>query len=259
LILRIFRLLSILAIAWNRQLPPWLMRCGFFARCPKAIPGSVHRLEGPFRAWVLVNCHNFDFTQGAPFGNRTPKFQKARSASPVAGTQPNVGVLLLLNGKTGSPAILRRSPARFFCGPILAGISRMSLMQTRSLGPQSGLQVSSLGLGWGMSEFYGGRDESQAIATIRHAIDRGITLFDTADMYGIGRNEELLGRGIRDARDQLVIATKFGVVPGPDGDFLGLNGRPDCVRSACEAVCAVSVWRSSISILSAPRRPDDAY
>jgi aryl-alcohol dehydrogenase-like predicted oxidoreductase len=76
---------------------------------------------------------------------------------------------------------------------------------------------------------------------------------------GLARNEELLGRGIRDARDQLVIATKFGVVRGPDGDFLGLNGRPDCVRSACEAVCAVSVWRSSISILSAPRRPDDAY
>jgi aryl-alcohol dehydrogenase-like predicted oxidoreductase len=112
----------------------------------------------------------------------------------------------------------------------------MSLMQTRSLGRQSRLQVSALGLGcMGMSEFYGGRDDRQAIATIRHAIDRGITLFDTADMYGIGRNEELLGRAIRDARDHLVIATKFGVVRGADGAFLGLNGRPDYVGSACEA------------------------
>jgi aryl-alcohol dehydrogenase-like predicted oxidoreductase len=112
----------------------------------------------------------------------------------------------------------------------------MSLMQTRSLGRQSRVQVSALGLGcMGMSEFYGGRDDRQAIATIRHAIDRGITLFDTADMYGIGRNEELLGRAIRDARDHLVIATKFGVVRGADGAFLGLNGRPDYVGSACEA------------------------
>jgi aryl-alcohol dehydrogenase-like predicted oxidoreductase len=109
-------------------------------------------------------------------------------------------------------------------------------MQTRSLGRQSGLQVSVLGLGcMGMSEFYGGRDDNQAIATLRHAIDRGITLFDTADIYGIGHNEELLGRAIRDVREHLVIATKFGVMRGADGAFLGLNGRPDYVRSACEA------------------------
>jgi aryl-alcohol dehydrogenase-like predicted oxidoreductase len=112
----------------------------------------------------------------------------------------------------------------------------MPSMQIRSLGRQSGLQVSALGLGcMGMSEFYGGRDDNQAIATVRHAIDRGITLFDTADMYGIGHNEELLGRAVRDVRDQLVIATKFGVMRRPDGALLGLNGRPDYVRSACEA------------------------
>jgi aryl-alcohol dehydrogenase-like predicted oxidoreductase len=109
-------------------------------------------------------------------------------------------------------------------------------MQTRSFGRQSRLQVSALGLGcMGMSEFYGARDDNQAIATVRHAIDRGITLFDTSDMYGAGHNEELLGRAVRDARDQLVIATKFGVVRGADGAFLGLNGRADYVRSACEA------------------------
>jgi Aldo/keto reductase family len=109
-------------------------------------------------------------------------------------------------------------------------------MQTRSFGRQSRLQVSALGLGCiGMSEFYGTRDDNQAIATMRRAIDRGITLFDTADIYGIGHNEELLGRAVRDARDHLVIAAKFGVVRGPDGAFLGLNGRPDYVRSACEA------------------------
>jgi len=112
----------------------------------------------------------------------------------------------------------------------------MSLMQTRSLGRQSRLQVSALGLGcMGMSEFYGARDDHRAIATIHHAIDRGITLFDTADMYGIGHNEEILGRAVRETRDHLVIATKFGVMRGADGAFLGLNGRPDYVRSACEA------------------------
>jgi len=106
-------------------------------------------------------------------------------------------------------------------------------MQTRSLGRQSRLQVSALGLGcMGMSEFYGGRDDKQAIATIHHAIDRGIALFDTADMYGVGGNEELLGSAVRDARKRPVIATKFGVLRGADGTFLGINGRPDYVRSA---------------------------
>jgi aryl-alcohol dehydrogenase-like predicted oxidoreductase len=75
----------------------------------------------------------------------------------------------------------------------------MSLMQTRSFGRQSRLRVSAVGLGcMGMSEFYGTRDDNQAIATMRHAIDRGMTLFDTADMYGIGHNEELLGRAVRE-------------------------------------------------------------
>jgi aryl-alcohol dehydrogenase-like predicted oxidoreductase len=103
-------------------------------------------------------------------------------------------------------------------------------MRTRSLGRQSRLQVSALGLGcMGMSEFYGARDD----ATIHRAIDRGITLFDTADIYGIGHNEELLGRAVRETRDHLVIATKFGVLRGADGAFLGLNGRPEYVRSGC--------------------------
>src|SRR3954466_2740869 len=106
-------------------------------------------------------------------------------------------------------------------------------MQQRRLGP---LAVSALGLGcMGMSDFYGGRDEAEAIATIHRALDLGITFLDTADMYGMGRNEELVGRAVRDRRDQVVLATKFGNVRAPDGAFLGVNGRPDYVRHACEA------------------------
>jgi aryl-alcohol dehydrogenase-like predicted oxidoreductase len=108
-------------------------------------------------------------------------------------------------------------------------------MQMRSLG-RSGLTVSALGLGcMGMSEFYGGREEEEAIATIRYAVDRGINFLDTADMYGVGRNEELVGRAIRGLRDRVVLATKFGNVREPDGRYAGVNGRPDYVRSACEA------------------------
>ncbi|MGO4387287.1 aldo/keto reductase [Microvirga sp. 2YAF29] len=106
-------------------------------------------------------------------------------------------------------------------------------MQQRRLGP---LQVSALGLGcMGMSEFYGDGDETESIATIHRAIELGVTFLDTADMYGVGRNEELVGRAISDRRDKVVLATKFGNVRGPNGERLGISGKPDYVRQACEA------------------------
>ncbi|WP_207479259.1 aldo/keto reductase [Arenibaculum pallidiluteum] len=108
-------------------------------------------------------------------------------------------------------------------------------MKTRRLG-RNGPEVSALGLGcMGMSEFYGPGDEAESIATIHRALELGVTLLDTADMYGVGRNEELVGRAIRDRRDRVFLATKFGNVRGADGSFQGISGRPDYVRSACEA------------------------
>ncbi len=108
-------------------------------------------------------------------------------------------------------------------------------MKTRKLG-QQGLTVSALGLGcMGMSEFYGSRDEQESLATIQHALDGGVTLLDTADMYGLGHNEELVGQAIQGRRDSVVLATKFGVVRGDDASFRGVNGQPDYVRQACEA------------------------
>ncbi|MDR3435610.1 aldo/keto reductase [Telmatospirillum sp.] len=107
-------------------------------------------------------------------------------------------------------------------------------MKSRTLTPE--LTVSALGLGcMGMSEFYGTADERQSIATIHRAIDLGVTLIDTADMYGCGANETLVGQALRGRRDHVILATKFGNMRGPNGEFLGVNGRPDYVRQACDA------------------------
>ena len=108
-------------------------------------------------------------------------------------------------------------------------------MEQRKLGSQ-GLSVSAMGLGcMGMSEFYGATDERESIGTIHRAIELGVTFLDTADMYGPFKNEELVGRAIRGRRGKVVVATKFGIMRGDDRSFRGVNGRPEYVRSACEA------------------------
>ena len=108
-------------------------------------------------------------------------------------------------------------------------------MQSRKLG-NHGLTVSALGLGcMGMSEFYGSTNESEAIRTIHRALDLGINFLDTADMYGPFTNEMLVGKAIRDRRDSVVLATKFGNQRRDDGSWIGINGKPDYVRAACDA------------------------
>jgi aryl-alcohol dehydrogenase-like predicted oxidoreductase len=108
-------------------------------------------------------------------------------------------------------------------------------MNQRKLGTQ-GLTVSVLGLGcMGMSEFYGTRDDQESIATIHRAVGFGVTLLDTADMYGCGENERLVGRAIKGRRREVILATKFGNVRDERGNFLGVNGAPEYVRQCCDA------------------------
>jgi aryl-alcohol dehydrogenase-like predicted oxidoreductase len=108
-------------------------------------------------------------------------------------------------------------------------------MELRTLGSQ-GLKVSALGLGcMGMSEFYPPMDDAESVATIHRALDLGVTMLDTADIYGPFTNERLVGGAIRDRRAQVILASKFGNVRGQDGSFVGINGSPEYVRSACDA------------------------
>jgi aryl-alcohol dehydrogenase-like predicted oxidoreductase len=108
-------------------------------------------------------------------------------------------------------------------------------MERRKLGRQ-GLEVSALGLGcMGMSDFYGPTDDAESVATIHRALDLGVDFLDTADMYGPFRNEELVGRAVRDRRPRVILATKFGNRRSADGAFLGISGRPEYVREACDA------------------------
>jgi aryl-alcohol dehydrogenase-like predicted oxidoreductase len=108
-------------------------------------------------------------------------------------------------------------------------------MEKRRLGRQ-GLEVSELGLGcMGMSDFYGPGDDAESIATIHRALEMGFNFLDTSDMYGMGANEELIGKAIRGKRDQVILATKFGVLRSPTGEFTGVNGSLDYVKHSCDA------------------------
>jgi aryl-alcohol dehydrogenase-like predicted oxidoreductase len=118
-------------------------------------------------------------------------------------------------------------------------------MNYRTLG-KKGPRVSALGLGcMGMSDFYGTHDDIASIKVLHRALDLGINFFDTADVYGVGKNEELVGKAFGDRRDDIFIATKFGNVRGKDGSWLGVNGRPEYVKCACEA----SLRRLGMSVI----------
>lgn len=118
-------------------------------------------------------------------------------------------------------------------------------METRKLGRQ-GLEVSALGLGcMGMSDFYAHRNDTESTATIHHALDRGVTFLDTADMYGVGANEELVGRVVRERREWVVVATKFGIVRSANGDTRSICGTPEHVRQACDA----SLKRTGLDVI----------
>ncbi len=107
-------------------------------------------------------------------------------------------------------------------------------MKYRKLGT-SEIDLAVVGLGcMGMSEFYGPAEDAKSIEVIHHALERGVTFFDTADMYGVGQNEELVGKALKGKRDQAVIATKFAIVRGDDGSRMGINGKPEYLKSACE-------------------------
>ncbi len=108
------------------------------------------------------------------------------------------------------------------------------MKQTTILG-HSTLKVNRIGLGcMGMSEFYGSFDENESINTLHKAIDLGVNFFDTADMYGWGANERLLGKAFKGRRDDVILATKFAVMRGPNGEYLGLNCKPEYIRQACD-------------------------
>ena len=101
---------------------------------------------------------------------------------------------------------------------------------------ENGPEVAAIGLGcMGMSEFYGESDDAKSIAVIHRALEMGVTFLDTADMYGAGRNETLVGRSLADRRDRAFLCTKFAVMRGEDGSFLGLSGKPEYVKTACDA------------------------